>query len=154
MKLSLAKFLKDKSGVAATEFALIVPFLLFLLVAMVDYGFYINTAMKLENTARAAAEYILNGGDEDDIEDDIIMPSNLQLTEESRETLNVTTEFVCECIGGEAVDCDTGSCDAEGDYMRRYAIVTLDMEYQTLFPYPGVRDSITLRGHARIQDQD
>ena len=59
--LFMNQFIKDKSGVAATEFALIAPVFLLLLIGVIDYGVYMNNVMHLENTARSAAQYVVQG---------------------------------------------------------------------------------------------
>ena len=152
MKHRQNHYLSDESGVAATEFAMLAPVLLLLLMGIFDFGMYINMTMKLENTARAAAQYVYEGGDPDYIEDDIIMPSILNVTEETRDSLDVTTEFVCECSDSEVVDCTSGSC-GENDYVRHFVIVTTGMDYSTIFPYPGLPSSLRIGGEVRLQIQ-
>lgn len=146
---TIKHFLIDKTGIAAVEFALLAPVLVVLFIGIFDFGMYLNSAMKLENTARAAAEYVRQGGDINNIEDDVIAPSNLNLTAEQMESVEVTAEYVCECNEGEGVDC-AGSCGPD-DYMRRYLEVSLDMSYQPSFPYPGLPDDMDLGGFVRLQ---
>lgn len=145
----MKRFLSDKSGVAATEFALMAPPLLLLVIGMFDFGTYLNVTMKLENTARAAVEYVFQGGDPDNIQEEVFDNSSLGA---EFATVEVTkADYVCACEDGAAVDCDTGTCDADGDYKRRYFEVTLDMEYDPLMSYPGLGDTMSLRGHTILR---
>lgn len=146
-------FIRNVDGVAAVEFALIAPALILLILGMFDFGMYMNTTMKLENTARAAAEYLHQGGDPDNLEDDIIMDSSLDLTDETRDTVTVTNEYVCACGDDVEIDCDdTCEEDVDGDsYRRRYLEVTLNMDYEPMFPYPGLPQTMVLGGFVRLQ---
>lgn len=55
-----ARFAKDREGVAAVEFAIGAPMLLFFLVLMTDFGLAINERMNLDQTVRAGAEFAMN----------------------------------------------------------------------------------------------
>ena len=51
--------LGDRSGVAAVEFAIIVPVLLALTMGVIDFGMYIGTRIELEQALRAGGQYAL-----------------------------------------------------------------------------------------------
>lgn len=148
MKTLMRSFGRDESGIAATEFALISPFLILLTVGMIDFGMYINENMKVENLARSAAEYVVKGGDEANITADVIGASNL-LTEEELEDTTTQSEMTCECSDGSTVACNT-EC-ADGGYRRRYFSYSIERAYSPIFPYPGIPETFPLRGHARMQ---
>ena len=135
---------------AATEFALIAPIILLVLIGMVDAGLYINTQMKLENAARAAAEFVYLGGDVADIEQSVLAQTDFADAETGAlNNVTASADFVCECSGGVAASCD-GGCDG---YTRRFVEVVLSMKYKTIFPYPGLPDVIDLKGSVRYQVQ-
>lgn len=48
---------RDRSGVAATEFALLLPFLLLLLVGIYEFGMYLAQASSLEKSLRSGAMF-------------------------------------------------------------------------------------------------
>lgn len=151
-------FLRNKDGVAAVEFALIAPVIVFLIMGMVDYGLYMNATMKLENTARTAAAYLYEGGTIENLEDDVYLPSSLGLSEENIDTLTTRVEYICECIDGDPVDCDmdcgdvSGGSDSDEDtYMRRYMELTLTKQHTPLISYPGLSEAMTLGGFVRLQ---
>jgi Flp pilus assembly protein TadG len=147
---NITEYKKDEDGVAAVEFALIVPILAMLMIGLMDFGLFINAEMKLENMARSAADYVANGGDPADINAEIIANGFTPDTVNTFDDVIVTTASTCECDDGVEVDC-TGSCDAGTGYMREFFAVDLEIEYTTVFPYPGLPDSVTLVGHARMQ---
>ena len=143
-------FLRNREGIAAVEFALIAPILIFLMVGIFDFGSYLNTLIKLESTSRAAAEYILHGGNEEDIRDEILLPSNLNLNEQTVDDVDVDVRHSWECAGGTqaAIDTDCG----EGDYLRQFIEVTLSMEYSPAIAFAGLMRSLTLTGKVKIQN--
>ncbi|NBX67163.1 MAG: pilus assembly protein [Proteobacteria bacterium] len=148
MKTFVQRLFKDQSGIAATEFALISPFLILLTVGMIDFGMYINENMKVENLARNATEYVVKGGDEANITADVITSSGL-LTEDELEDTTTTSEMTCECSDGSTVACNTECSD--GGYRRRYFSYSIERAYSPIFPYPGIPETFPLRGHARMQ---
>src|SRR5688572_7569932 len=103
-------FLKSRDGVAAVEFAFIAPILIFLMLGLVDFGFYINASMQMESAARASAEYVLKGGEQDSIQEDIIDQTVFGLNSEKINSIELESELTCECRDGEEVSCDSGMC--------------------------------------------
>jgi Flp pilus assembly protein TadG len=152
MRKSFLNFKDRNEGVAAVEFALIAPIFLFLLIGAFDYGIYINKQMLLESTARAAAEYVNQGGTTDTIDDNIVDLVQFNVNADSMASLIIDSSFVCECTGGDTVNCDDGCTDDPSDtYMRRFINIDISMDFETVFPYPGIPDTITLRGNSRLQ---
>lgn len=144
-------YISNIAGIAAVEFALVAPMLILLVVGLYDFCSYINTAMKLENTAVSAAQFVLQGGDPDDIEELVIMESSLGLTEDNRDSVSVSSDYVCACHDGEVVDCSAGLCADTGDYVHRYFEVTMSVDYETALPYPGMPSSLPLYGFATLR---
>lgn len=140
-------FIRDKNGTAATEFALIAPVLFFLLAGIYDYASYINYSMRLTDTTRAAAQYVVNGGNPDYVQSDVIQPSNLG----NQSAVTVNTEYVCRCDSGEEISCD-GSCGIN-TYERKYIEVTLGANYSAPVNFPGILSSMPMQSFVRIQVQ-
>ena len=137
-------YFKDEAGVAATEFALVAPILILMMVGLLDFGTYVNQQMKLENVSMAAAQYILLGGDEDALQDEILTPANLDLTMD-----DITVSHIYECEDG--AEASEGDDCGEGDYLREYVEVTLSKNYDAFISYAGLLDNMTLRGRVRLQ---
>lgn len=140
-------YLQNSDGVAAVEFALLAPVLIFIFVGMFDFGRYLQQKMQLDNMARNAAEYVRHGGDADNLETDVFAeatPASAQA-----DALQITAEENCECAAGVDVSCSAvNGCNG---YMRRFFSVELQQTYRPLFNYPGLPDNITLTGFSRMQ---
>ena len=147
----MQNFYNNDTGIAATEFALLAPILLFLLIGIFDYGSYVNSSIKLEGTALAAAQYLRVGGDAANLEAEVLLESSLGLDAGNIDDLAVTITYDYECSDPSAsADADT-DCGA-GDYLREYVDVNLSMTYDSMIPYPDILGTLTLSGHARLQN--
>ncbi len=143
-------YLKSSDGTAAVEFSFIAPVLIFLMLGLIDFGFYINAFMQMESAARAGAEYVLKGGDSDSIQEDIIDQTAFSLSSENINSITVESALTCECRNGDEISCDTGTC-GEDDFRRNFITVQVSMPYDALFPYPGLPENITVKGRTRLQ---
>lgn len=148
-KISLSCYRKEAHGVAAVEFAMVVPFLVLVLLGILDFGSYINAKMRMENTSRAVAQYIVQGGDIESIETDIIASSNMSETE--RQSTQFSTEYACECRQGESTFC--GDSCGQDDYLRVFVEVKMGMNYSPTLPWPGLPNNIRLTSAVRLQVQ-
>lgn len=142
----IKKFIRSESGAAAVEFSFIAPILLLLMVGLMDMGMYIRDRMKLEQISRAAVDYIMQGGQEDNIQTDVLT----YYDSENAESYTITPERVCTCSDGATQDCSAMSC-SHGDYSRQYVQVTVDRTFTTLFPYPGIPREMSLSGYSRMR---
>ena len=96
--------------------------------------------------SRAAVDYVLQGGSEDNIQTDVIAfydPSDI-------DSYTLTTERVCTCSDGLAQDCASVSCET-GDHSRQYFQVSLERTYTPFISYPGIPDELELAGNARMR---
>lgn len=137
------KYLKNQNGTAAVEFALLAPVLILIIIGIYDYGMYMNHAIKVESTSRAAAEYVVLGGDEDTVDENVLDQSGL----DGAATLIITHSYECADGAAAAADTDCG----EGDYLRHFVHVALSMPYEPVFLFPGLSHLTTLRGEVRVQ---
>jgi Flp pilus assembly protein TadG len=137
-------FLKNTDGVAAVEFSLLAPVVLFLMLGTIDFGIYVKERMKMEQIARASVEYVLQGGYEEGIQTDVVA----YYDESNR--YEVTTSWMCTCSDGAMAACGEESCPA-GDYSRQFVQVDLSRSFAPLFPYPGLPTALTLHGNARMR---
>lgn len=147
---SFVELIGDDDGVAAIEFALLVPMLMVILTGLTDYGLYINTKMQLQALSDRTAQYVAQGGSENDVNANIIQRSSLYTDGASNQTsITFTSTTACECSDGVAVSC-AGSCSGS-DYVRNFYTATITGTYTPLLPWPGIPDSITLTGSSRLQ---
>ena len=143
-KLSL--YLGSDSGAAAVEFSFIAPLLILLIVGLVDMGNYIRNRMKLEQISRASVDFILQGGEEANIQQEVLT----YYVGEEANTYALSTERICTCEDGVAHECGAITC-GQGDHSRQYVQVSVDKTFSTLFPYPGIPSEISLSGSARMR---
>jgi Flp pilus assembly pilin Flp len=137
---------KDDRGVAAIEFALIMPILALILMGMVDYTLYLQKKLAIQQLSRQAAEYVVQGGQEAAAGSDIIEQSSLFT---DTPAITYDTDTTCECMSGLAVDCQ-GNCGGD-DYMRSFFEVSISGTYTPILPYPGLEDNVTLTAYTRLQ---
>lgn len=111
-------FLRDRSGVAAVEFAIGAPMMIFALIIMTDLGLAINERMNLDQAVRAGAEFVMNDVSvETDIEKLMIAAATGSYSDqpsdvESAERPTVDAIQSCECpeAPGTAVSCTATLC--------------------------------------------
>ena len=149
------KFFKEnQDGAAAVEFALTAPFLIYIFVGVIDFGFYINEKMIAEQAARSGVEFVIKNGDDEDALLSAVLAAFFPEEYEddpSMSSIDITIDEVCECAGGVVIQC-TETCDDEDDYRRRYQEVTFGYNYNMHMSYPGLTDgNIYLEGTARMQ---
>lgn len=124
---------------------MIAPVLILLIVITFDIGFVVNERMSMESAALTAARYVVQGGDPDNINSEVV--PLLELSDPDSFVAN--SQYICECDDGEVVDC-SGSCGGTG-YMRRFIDIETSIDHVLLFPYPGFPDELEIQGGARIQ---
>jgi Flp pilus assembly protein TadG len=85
--------LRSRRGIAALEFALVVPVLILLILATVDYGRAIAQSMRLSNAVRAGAQYALSFPDD-------VAGINARVTGALGGWTDVSVATECQCAGG------------------------------------------------------
>jgi Flp pilus assembly protein TadG len=146
-------FWRDDRGVAMVEYALLVPVLSVLMIGIVDYGMYIHEKMELDDLARDSVQYVLQGGDYNNIQAAVIAPSDIYNKVDPNElTVTVTPPSQsCECSGGAAVSCSSGGTCPSGDYKRGFVTVTIAASYHPIVTWPGIAANKTMTGTAKMQ---
>jgi Flp pilus assembly protein TadG len=124
---------QSRAGSALVEFALVTPFLLLLMAALLNYGLLLRTTVCVADAARAGAQYgsrsIANSTDSSGIEAAAVKsaPDVAHLT--------VTSTRSCSCPDGNPVSC-TGSCVGGG--VRIYVQVNASATGSAIFTYPAL----------------
>jgi len=126
------------------ELAVVLPLLLVGVLGMVDLGRAAFEAIEIENAAHAGAAYGARSKGLADDQQGILQAALTDLgpdVDTSRVT--VESERYCECSDGSEVDCsDPGGCG--GDLSLIFVRVRVDKTFETLFPYPGMPNTIPL----------
>jgi Flp pilus assembly protein TadG len=139
---------KETSGVAAVEFAMIVPMIMFMFLAMTDLGVGIYTDMRVNNAAQYATEYALvNGYDSNAIVNAVKSASNLT-------GMSVSPAQFCGCPGSTQVTrtACSASC-GDGTTAGQYAQISVTDTYATIIPYPGLPASFPLSAQSTVRLQ-
>ncbi len=137
---------RNASGTAATEFALVAPIVLTLVVALADFGLGVHSAIELNSAARVGAQY---GQQNPTDTAGISAAANASISSKSQ-TISVSSSRFCECPDGSAIACD-GVCPTGAS--RVYVRVTVSDNYVPLIPYPYVPTSLNLNGTAIMRVQ-
>ena len=145
--LFLRRLAGCRHGSMLTEFGLALPVLVLLLVGGIDFGVAVYEQMDVRAAARAAVQYARQN------------PTDTAGIEQTaRDSLGglvgsttVVTSTFCECADGSAVDC-TNYCPAN-DTPRRFISVEVTEQHDTLIPYPGFADGLSLHSLATFRVQ-
>ena len=130
--------LKSTRGVAAVEFAILVPVLFALFVGVANYGLAMFEKMELTSAARAGGQVaLIDSSDIAAIQEAVVAASNSNIT-----TADVTVTQACQCSDGTSVTC--GNTCSDGGTNRFFYTITATEDY-TLLLLPT---TITLTGTA------
>jgi Flp pilus assembly protein TadG len=151
MRRLVKRFLyDDQYGTLATEFALIAPILILMMLTTVDVGLGFYRNMQVQNAAQAGAQYaVLHGFNQTNI-------SNAITAATSNSSISASPAPVqfCGCpseSGISATTCETlcPSGSAPGTYVTASAQST----FHTVFSYPVIRDHVTLTAQSTLRIQ-
>lgn len=139
--------LRDRSGVAAVEFALIAPMLVAVLLPMTDLGMGAYQKMRVQDAAEAGAQYALKHG-----YDSAAITSAAQNATSLGTNLAVTPSEACDCVsGGALVSTPCGSNCPDGSTAGTYVTVGTSASYSMVMSYPGLSNPMTLTGSAVVR---
>lgn len=141
---------RSRPGVAAVEMALVLPFLLFIVLLVSDFGRIFYTAITLTNAARAGAAY----GAQSPARSVDSAGIRQAATQEAQDIglIGVSTAPSCSCPGGALVNCISGNCGAYG-IPRLSVTVTATTTFTTMVNYPLLPHTVPLSRTASIRVQ-
>lgn len=131
-----SRFWAAKDGLGAIEFAFIAPFLLTMLLGILDFGMAYWQQMEIANAADAGTQWAMaNGYDRTSI-------TSVATSATGLSGINVTPSYSCGCLSGTSITLSGnppcgGSC-SQGGSPQPYIIVNTQMCYSTLFTWPGL----------------
>lgn len=143
------RFLGDRRGNAAIEFALLATPLTVLLVGTADYGLGIYRQMEVQNAAQAGAEYALKHGFST-----VNISTAVTLATPLAVSATPTPAETCGCPSGTTISAATcASTCANGQTAGYYVTVDAQATYTTILPYPGIPNSYTLTASSTVRIQ-
>ena len=131
---------KSIRGTAAVEMAIILPVLVVISLGAVDLGRLFYDGVNVANAARAGLSYGSLSETKSQNTTQITALANNDGA--ANGGVNVTVTRVCECAGGSVVNCESGTCS--GNPPRVYVKVSTSKTYNTLLPYPGIPNTVSL----------
>ena len=166
--------LRDNSGSAFVELAIILPILTLLVIASAELGRIAYAAIEVSNAARAGVAYgaqsNLTAKDSAGIKlaakDEAPNVTSLNATATDScvcETVTTSTGAIKRtaihvCSGSSstlAADCPTSTTSTTVNYVVNYVSVSTSATVSTMFHYPGIPSSFSLSGFAQMrQEQD
>ncbi len=126
--------MRSRRGFAVVEFALIMPLMLLLLAAAVDYSMLMRSAIAVGDAARAGAEFgSLNIANSANVSG--MQTAALNAAPDINH-ITASAAQVCKCSNGSTVNCSGGTCPSGP--VRTYAQVTVKTTVGTFFSYPSL----------------
>lgn len=143
----LQRFIRREEGTAMAEFAVVLPVLALVFMAIIDLGMLMHAQLSLAGAVRAGAQTALNNqGDMTGVATVVASASGLNPLD-----LTVVDSAYCACAGGGAVACD-GTCPDGGPYS--YISVAGNLDFSPLFmALPGITDPMPLQAEAVFRAQ-
>jgi hypothetical protein len=146
----LSRGIGDIRGVAAIEFAIIIPMLLMMVICTVDLGMGIYRNMQVQNSAQAGARYAMTQSfDATLISNAVSSATGLQGIVASPPPAQY-----CGCAtsaGIAPVTC--GSTCPAGAVYGTYVNVAAQGSYTPIIPYPLIASHFTLKAQANVRVQ-
>ena len=144
----LTSFLTDRRGSAGTEFALLAPVLVLLLIGVFDYSSLAYDSMQVSSAAHAGANYALHNG---------WNANAVQTAVTSATTLSVSAtpapQLSNACVSGNVIVVTQSASCASGGVPGSYVIVNAQAAFSPLFVWSGLvmPSTITAQATVRIQ---
>jgi hypothetical protein len=146
---ALRRFICNADGMAAVEFTMVAPVLMFLLVGTADVGTGLYRKMQVQSAAQAGGHYVtLNGFDETSISSAVTAGTSLPVT-----AFPAPAKF-CGCPTSEGVtslDC-SGTC-VDGSTPGTYVRISAQAAYGSWLSYPDVTDGWKMTNHFSLTAQ-
>ena len=142
--------LRDETGAALIELAVLLPLLLLLVLGIGDFGRGLYWGITLTHAARAGAQYgaqsIAKSADSSGIQ------QAAQNEAQNIGTISVSSAVVCQCPGGSNVSCTSTTCAGYGA-PQVSVLVTTSTTFNTVAPWPGVPRTTALSRTATVRLQ-
>ncbi len=153
-------FASARGGVSAVEFAFVVPIALYLFAGAVDYGLAFYLQMQARQAAQVGVQYaamngfIPNAASTDPRSPAAIANVVVNATMFSGIAASPAPTSYCGCASATGVvrqDC--GDMCSDGTKVGTYLRVSASGTYNTLVPYPLIRNSFPLNASATVRMQ-
>jgi Flp pilus assembly protein TadG len=146
----LSRAASDTSGVAAIEFAIIVPLLVMMVVATAEIGMGFYRKMQVEDAVQAGAEWaIRNGFDANAMSSAVTSATSAPAISASP----APVQF-CGCASGSSImTVSCGTICSGGVQAGTYTTVSAQMTYNTILPYRFVPSAYNFSSQSTVRLQ-
>lgn len=141
MTIKLRNLVGSEQGISLVEMALVIPFLLLIVIGIIDFGRAYYLYNEVVGAAHAGAIY----GSQFPTQ-----TANIQTAGQNNAPdvsgISVSASYGCECLDGTeaSASCATSpSCSSSNNEVY-YVIVTASATYTPLVPWPGVPSSVPM----------
>ena len=152
MRQTLRRFLGRSEmgieGVAAIEFAIFAPVLIFMMLCVLDLGIGIYRKMQVQNAAQAGAEYAMVHG----FTAALVSSAALSTTSFSGISASPSPIQFCGCAsstGVTSIACNS-TCSG-GSTPGTYITVSTQGTYNTLFSYPSMPTTFNFTAQSTVR---
>ena len=155
LRPKLRNRLNGESGTSLVELGLITPVLLLLLLGIIEIGRYAELSIQVTNAARAGAQYgaqnLATAADNNGIKNAALNDAQITgLTVSGPSDGYLGGYVLCGCSDAAPSGTCPASCSGN-NYGIVYVQVNTSGTFRSLFSYPGIPSSITLRGTDQIR---
>ena len=146
--MSFIRFWKDRTGSSFIETAILVPAMLMLCCATMDFARVVYAGIEIASAARAGVQYgALTPGNSGDTSG-MVQAAKTDAADLGS-TVTASASNFCTCSGA-TVPC-TSTCS--GVAPEGYVSVTANYTFNTALPYPGLPQTVSLSRTAKMRVQ-
>lgn len=140
----------SQRGTSLTELAFMMPFLMLLLIGVIDIGRAFYLGMEVSDAARAGAMYGYQTSAT--MADTSGIQTAASADAHDVAGMTTTSSYGCMCSDGTnaSASCATAPTCSGSTRQVNYVIVNTSATYTTLFPWPRIPSSIALSGKAQL----
>ena len=147
-KMSFTRFWNDRRGTSFIEVAILTPVMLLICCGVMDFARVVYAGVEIAGAARAGVQYgALTPGNSGNTSG--MVQAALNDATDLGSSVTASASNFCMC-SGSTVDCNS-TCS--GDVPDGYVTVTANYTFNSLIPYPGVPQTITLSKTAKMRAQ-
>ncbi|MFZ1016669.1 MAG: TadE/TadG family type IV pilus assembly protein [Candidatus Cybelea sp.] len=142
---------RSESGTSFIEFAIVAPFLIFLVIGLIELGRYTYFSILAAHAARAAVAF---GGQNLSTALDAGGMTQAATTDAAslpNWTGNIAPNYLCSVNGGALGRCPASPGAVAPINTVYYVQVTVTGEYNTLLNYPGIPNNVWVSGSATMR---
>ncbi|HTV72801.1 MAG TPA: TadE/TadG family type IV pilus assembly protein [Candidatus Acidoferrales bacterium] len=131
-------------GQALVELAVFVPFLMLVVVGLIDVGRYTYYSIQVNNAARAGAQYGAQNTTSANSSTGITSAAVADVS--TTPTPTVSASLFCVCANGTTHQSCSPTPTCTGSHSNTYIEVTTSETIPVLFKFPGIPNSLTIGG--------